>query len=82
MTLRRRLKANQKTFHIIKIQKMAGISKYYRTKLLKKVLLIKNVHLLHPKGNLFITVLEFYKTFRTNIVIAKIVCIFLFLIII
>ena len=36
MTLGRRLTANQKTFHIIKIQKMTGISKYYRTKLLKK----------------------------------------------
>ena len=35
MTLGRRLAAKQKTFHIIKIQKMAGISKYYRTKLLK-----------------------------------------------
>ena len=33
-----------KTFHIIKIHKMAGISKYYGTKLFKKVLL-KNVHL-------------------------------------
>ena len=40
MTLGRRLAANQKTFHISKkIQKMAGISKYYRTKLLKKVLI-------------------------------------------
>ena len=36
MTLGRRLAANQKTFHIIKIQKMAGISKYNRAKLLKK----------------------------------------------
>ena len=39
MTLGRRLSANQKTFHRIKIQKMAGISKYYWTKLLKKVLI-------------------------------------------
>ena len=36
MTLGRRLGANQKTFHTLNIQKMAGISKYYRTKLLKK----------------------------------------------
>ena len=39
VTLGWRLAANQQTFHIIKIQKMAGISKYYRTKLLKKVLI-------------------------------------------
>ena len=44
MSLGRRLAANQKTSFITKIQKTEGISKYYRTKLLKKVL-IKNVHL-------------------------------------
>ena len=37
MTLGRRLAANQKALHIIEIRKMAGISKYYRTKLFKGV---------------------------------------------